>query len=184
MRTPTILLLLMTLLSTGCMSFDPSKRLAEAEAELSSAQDEMDRFDVLGEAALMSLEIGASEKAKVYAKELLELAPKFSDDWNYGNAIHEGNLVLGRLELRAGNIEAAKRHLLESAKINGSPQLNSFGPKMILAKELLEKGEREVVLEYFSLCGKFWELGQEKLKKWTAMVQAGEIPDFGPNLLY
>ena len=56
---------------------------------------------------------------------------------------------------------------------------------MTLAKELLEKGEREVVLEYFDLCAKFWELERDKkLKKWKSQVEAGKTPDFGANLVY
>lgn len=62
--------------------------------------------------------------------------------------------------------------------------MNSFGPNMLLAKELLEKGERETVLEYFKLCGKFWDLGEEKLAEWSELVKQGKTPDFGANLKY
>ena len=40
----------------------------------------------------------------------------------------------------------------------GSPQLNSFGPIMSLAEELLEQGEPDTVLEFFAECRKFWKL--------------------------
>ena len=62
--------------------------------------------------------------------------------------------------------------------------MDSFGPNMSLAKDLLDKGEREVVLQYFALCGKFWTLGQSKLDEWTAAVKSGTAPNFGANLLY
>ena len=55
---------------------------------------------------------------------------------------------------------------------------------MILAKELLEKGERDIVLEYFDLCSKFWEMDQGRLNAWRAAVKQSKIPDFGPNLAY
>ena len=55
---------------------------------------------------------------------------------------------------------------------------------MILAKDLLEKGERETVLEYFSLCRKFWTMGKKSLDEWTQAVKDGQVPNFGPNLLY
>ena len=45
----------------------------------------------------------------------------------------------------------------------GSPQLDSFGPNMTLAKELLEKGQPDVVLHYFALCKNFWEDGRPLL---------------------
>jgi hypothetical protein len=53
---------------------------------------------------------------------------------------------------------------------------------MALAKELLEKGEPEIVLEYFELCSKFWRNG--KLDQWTNEVRKGNDPDFGANLVY
>jgi len=53
---------------------------------------------------------------------------------------------------------------------------------MVLANELLEKGETEVVLEYFDLCEKFWKHQPERLEAWKKAVKAGSKPDFGPNL--
>jgi hypothetical protein len=55
---------------------------------------------------------------------------------------------------------------------------------MMLAKELLEKGERKSVLEYFDLCVKFWTGDNGKLSQWRTAVQSGEVPDFGANLRY
>ena len=55
---------------------------------------------------------------------------------------------------------------------------------MQLAKGLLEKGGREVVIEYFKRCRKFWKMGQEKLDRWTKEVESGIDPDFGANLLF
>ena len=54
----------------------------------------------------------------------------------------------------------ASRHLIESAQTEGSPVLCSFGPRMVLAKELLGRGETEVVLQYLKLCSAFWKLGR------------------------
>ncbi len=55
---------------------------------------------------------------------------------------------------------------------------------MSLAKDLLERGERETVLQYFELCRKFWQMGHDQLDQWTKDVNAGRIPDFGANLIY
>ena len=57
-----------------------------------------------------------------------------------------------------------------------------YGPNMSLAKDLLEKGERQVVLDYFALCRRFWNYG--RLDDWSQQVKEGKIPDFGANLVY
>jgi hypothetical protein len=55
-------------------------------------------------------------------------------------------LVLGRIAVREGYIEAAKNYSIADGKNRGSPVMNSFGPNLTLAKDLLEKGERDTVL--------------------------------------
>jgi len=163
---------------------DPAERHARAEANLSEADSEPERFYALATASKMSFEVQMNEKAETYAWELLDLAQSLERDWNYGNAIHDGNMVLGRLALVHGDPEEAKRRLLEAGKTPGSPQLNSFGPNMSLARDLLVAGEGEVVIEYLRQCLEFWELGRERLKNWIALVEGGRRPDFGANLIY
>jgi hypothetical protein len=68
--------------------------------------------------------------------------------------------------------------LIESARTDGSPVLGSFGPGMILAKELLVRGETEVVLRYLVLCSVFWKRGRDHLAGWAERVEKGEDPDF------
>jgi hypothetical protein len=168
----------------GLSALNPKQRLTKAEADLAAASDGYKRWLALADAAMMNVEVGSAEKAKAYAQELLRLAPKYPKDWNYGNAVHKGNLALGRVALREGDIEGAKKFLLAAGRTPGSPQLNSFGPNMTLAKELLEKGERAAVLEYFQLCAAFWKMDYGKLREWSALVKEGLVPDFGANLLY
>jgi len=160
------------------------KALEQMEKSLQLSSSEVEKFYMLADLAKNAFDAGDANKAQSYARELIALAPKYSRDWNYGNAIHYGNIVLGRIALRAGNLDAAKKYLLEAGKTPGSPQLNSFGPNMTLANELLEKGEKDVVLQYFGLCAKFWKMGQEKLKDWTALVKGGRSPDFGAQVNY
>lgn len=123
------------------------------------------------------------DKARHYAELMLQNSEA---GWNNGNRVHHGNLVLGRIALREGNIEEAKSRLIAAGNTPGSPQLNSFGPNMALAKALLEIGEREVVLEYFKLCSTFWssDRAKDKLDKWGDLAAAGRIPDFRANLNY
>jgi hypothetical protein len=92
--------------------------------------------------------------------------------------------VLGRIALKNGDLAHAKQALLNAGRTKGSAQLDSFGPDMTLAEELLEKGEKDTVLRYFKLCRRFWKLGGERLDQWEKDVNAGKIPQFGGNLVY
>ncbi len=138
---------------------------------------------LLDDLAKTAFDAGETNKARMYAEKMLQEAQQQQKDWNRGNDVFFGNLVLGRLALKAGDIEQAKHYLIEAGKTPGSPQLNSFGPNMTLAKELLEKGQTEVVLEYFDLCAKFWRY-QPRLTEWGVAVKQGAIPDFGANMDY
>jgi len=129
--------------------------------------------------AQVALAANKPQKAKEYAEKMLS---QNSPGWNYGNNIHHGNIILGRIALTLDDLEEAKKRLINAGKTPGSPQLNSFGPNMTLAKELLQKGEKDVVLKYLDLCSKFWKSGKDRLHKWSVVVKDGKIPDFGPNL--
>ena len=174
-------------LLAGCgnnIPVTPQERLNSATDKLAKAKTDEERFYALNDAAKQSFVLGQTEDARRYASDLLALLPKFPRDWNYGNAVHDGNVVLGRIAAREGRMEDAKRHLLEAGRSPGSPQMNSFGPNMGLAKDLLDKGQRDVALEYFELCRKFWRMDRGRLDQWSQEVKAGRVPDFGANLVY
>src|SRR6478736_3053711 len=101
------------------------KQYAKALTALRSATSDEDRFYVLCEAAKLSLEQGNDAEAKAFAEELELLTPKFKGNWNYGNAIQDANLVLGRLALKAGDPATACQRLLAAGHSPGSPQMNS-----------------------------------------------------------
>jgi hypothetical protein len=136
--------------------------------------------------AEFALRVGELDRAAALARELLAIAERFRADFDYGNAVHHGHLLLGRVALRRGDRSAAGEELLAAGRTRGSPQLNSFGPNMGLARELLHAGDREVVLQYFELCSKFWmpPFGTERLAEWAAQVRSGTVPDFKANLIY
>jgi len=166
------------------MPRSPRQILADLEHDLDRSDDDgpagMSRAFALPQLAKAALNADAFDKAASYATELLQLR----DNHDRGQAVHDGNMVLGVVSLRQGNVVQAKHYLLESAKTTGSPVLNSFGPNMRLAKELLEKGERDAVLEYFDACRAFWKLGAGQLDAWSAAVREGRTLSFGANLVY
>ena len=100
----------------------------------------------------------------------------------YGIAIHDGNMVLGRIALREGRRQEAKDYLLKAGSSPGANTLNSFGPNMNLAKDLLQVGERDTMVAYFHECERFWH--RQNLKSWEYDAAIGNVPDFGTNLYY
>jgi hypothetical protein len=140
---------------------------------------------VLPRMARAAFESGDHRKARAYAEQLLEAASRPRLPRSMGDETHIGHLVLGRVALASGDLDAAKHHLLESARTTGSPVLGSFGPKMTLAKDLLERGEREAVLNYLELCTGFWKIGNQdgRLSKWIEAVREGGTPVFSAYLI-
>ena len=161
-----------------------ARDLEKSEQELSNLTTQAERFYLTTRLASLALAAGETAKATTYSKWLLDQAPGWVGDWNYGNAIHVAHLVLGEIAMNAGDLQEAKRQLLDAAKIPGSPQLDTFGPNMRLAQQLLAKGERDVVFEYFDLCATFWEDSRGQLQTWKAAIAKGEEPKFGANLVY
>jgi hypothetical protein len=126
--------------------------------------------------AKAALDAGLLPTAEAYANLALSDKADSNDAWNRGNRVHYGNIVLGRVALRRDDVTAAGQHLIAAGKTEGSPQLNSFGPDMSLARELLDKGETAVVLQYLDECRAFWSMGAARLDAWTQDIRAGRKP--------
>jgi hypothetical protein len=54
---------------------------------------------------------------------------------------------------------------------------------MSLARDLLAAKEIDTVLQYFQLCARFWDR-RDSLELWSSQAKAGQMPDFGANLVY
>ena len=163
---------------------DWNKYLKVSQISIATSRSPYDRFLAVTHAQIPAFECKDYILAKEYASEALLLAAQFKQDWNYGNAIHYGHVVLGRLALVRGDVESAGQELLLAGKTPGSPTLDSFGPNMSLAKELLEHGQREVVYQYFNECRVFWKSDFGALTKWRFLAHLHLPPDFGTNLVY
>ncbi|NHQ84631.1 hypothetical protein HA050_00680 [Iodobacter sp. HSC-16F04] len=147
-------------------------------AQLAKAQDDTDAFTHLPYAAAAAFHLEQFADARQFAERALVLASAFKVNWNYGNAIHLGHTVLGLLALNAKDNATAINELYESGKMPGSPQLNSFGPTMQLARALLKEGHVEPVLAYLNQCREFWEMGGIWLDLWERKIREGHIPNF------
>ena len=168
---------------------DPAQFLAAHEPELQQPIRDSRKLFLLTILAPAALAAKDFTKARNYANELMALgqslqnSPGFGPSF-YGDATHVGNIVLGQIALQDGDLRSAKEHLFAAARIPGSPTLNSFGPDMKLAEELIEKREPDAATAYFDLCAKFWVNDQGKLQQWKDAVTRGSMPNFGPNLGY
>ncbi|MGD9682688.1 MAG: tetratricopeptide repeat protein [Candidatus Obscuribacterales bacterium] len=151
------------------------KALKEQEHAYSLYKSKSDRLDRLADLAELAFHAKEFEKASKYAQQRLK-AQNRRGTTQCNDASHKCHTILGRLALRNGKLEEAKRHILKSGAVTGSAVLNSFGPGFDLAKELLEKGEREVVLEYLALCERFWKPRDNLLYEWREQINAGAMP--------
>lgn len=154
---------------------------------LNAATDQYDRWVALGDAALWSVDVGRLDDANAFARELEALLVKYPNDWNYGNAVSKVHITLGRLALKRGDIELAKRELLLAGASPGSPQMDTIGPNLSLARDLLASGApgaQDAVLAHFDDIEKFWRMDNGALRVWREDVRVGREPNFGLALLH
>jgi tetratricopeptide (TPR) repeat protein len=162
----------------------------ERAIELHQARWEEPSHRLLLFAANAALQVGELESAREHARAALIILEEAAERSRRsvvasrpsGRDFHVAYLVLGLAAVREGEFEEAERRLVSSATKGGGPTLNSFGPNMLLARELIDVGRCEAVLDYFRLCGEFWD--DPKLEEWAADVEEGRTPNFGGNLSY
>ncbi|NVB81764.1 MAG: tetratricopeptide repeat protein [Kofleriaceae bacterium] len=106
------------------------------------------RYSMQISLAEVVFEAGDADRARALAQQILDDAPSFVGMWVHGNGIHWANILLGRIALAHGDVDAARAYLAAAATTPGSPQLNSFGPDQRLAAAFLKRGERETVIAY------------------------------------
>ena len=121
-------------------------------------------------------------KAGKYAEDAVKLGG--SGGSNAGRNIYYGQQVLGLLALRQGDTESAKARLLAAAAAPRWSGLAQRGPNVVLARRLLDRGEREVVREFLDRCKRIWPEGITTLENWREDIRVGKVPDFGRNLVF
>ena len=88
------------------------------------------------------------------------------------------------MALRLGQPKAAAGFFADACATPGSPQLDSFGPNMLLAQELLQAGERDAVLRSIDVCARDWQFDAGASWAWKRIIRDGGIPNFGAHLLH
>src|SRR5438477_886502 len=130
-----------------------------------------ERQALAGDMAGAAFKIGDFEGAAALAKLYLQSTDR--------NATQKANTILGRVALRSGDVGAGKQYLLDSSGAGAARDIATYGPMMALARELLEKGERDIVRQYLEKCLILWPRGENALRNWISDIQRGGTPNFG-----
>jgi hypothetical protein len=172
--------------SLGRAAFQELERAVELEVAKrpdSNAQPNMS--PLLASSALAA---GDREAARRYAiaavspNPALERLSARMDRRVDGEHVFTGHTVLGLLAVDEGDVATAKTHLLAAASTTGTPSLNSAGPDMELADELLALGEIEAVSEYLNKCRRFWHKGSQLIDRWLSEIGRGDRPNLTADL--
>jgi hypothetical protein len=153
--------------------------LAQSEYQdaLLKAIDSLDRLDILPNLAESALGANDLRVAESAAAELALLGrePQFRLDSS--EILHQSLLLLGRCALSAGGVETAKSYLLQAAEnvCASASRIN-----LRLAKELLEGGQTNVVVDYLRRTAACWTSNSNDVDEWIRAIESGLIPDFGP----
>ena len=151
-------------------------------AELPSAESRLDsrmvRSMFLRPLAESMIEVGDLASADSLASAALENLGAL-DPRERGNLEYDMNEILGRVALRRGDRAGAVAFLMRAGQTEGSPQLRSFGPRLVLARELLEVGERAAVLDFLDAVAGFWQGADAEASLANARhsIETGRVPD-------
>jgi hypothetical protein len=174
------------------LSRDDYAKLREAEPRAVAELSERERFAVLPELADVAY-MGAESlewnkdapaaaasyaRSTAYAQEALALAAKFRDDPYHGTAVYRAHVALAVHALRDDDTASAVRHMREAAQAPPSPGLDVqlFGLDMRLMHYLLDRGERESVVEFLERSANLRSGDRERLLKDAAAIRAGQMP--------
>jgi len=118
---------------------------------------------------------GYYEDSKRFTEQLKDNWGSFDRYTTEGGMLNEYHTLMGRHALREGRREEAVEHLMKSVDVKRpSATMVSFGPNTILAQELLQKGQSEVVVAYLDRIAEFWKT--EPVVIWKGKINRGRIP--------
>jgi hypothetical protein len=167
-----------------------SRNAADAATSMSVAREAVDQFERAYELepwdfrrhglqmdiARASVAARLLDRASTAAAVVLRDASEFERTWQYGNSVHWGHIVLGKVALLKADVDTASTELVLAGHTPGSPQLNSYGPDLELAQGLMDLGRTEAVRDYLTQCKRFWDLDHGALDRWVAQISSNQIP--------
>jgi len=113
----------------------------------------------------------------IYAEKLLREHGQ-PEDRDYGDAVYTGNLILSQTALDKNDVATAKRYLLLAAATPGSRSIEQNGLDTSVVRVFLQRGEKDVVLEYFNQTRHLWPQGAQVITRWESIIRSGRIPNF------
>jgi hypothetical protein len=168
------------------LAIDPDNRHAHVERdnfrrfalEMRAKTDpgslsEKDRIALL--ASQLYFRRSEPKDAEGKANELLALASHDSKDPNYGTAVFQANLALGKAALNRGDKAGAVRHLLAASEAPPTEFLRYNPIDISLARSLVDAGEREDVATFLERCAKF-NSQDRRLAEWAVEIRRGLTP--------
>ena len=149
----------------------------EALLTLADAKTDRFAFNLLAQRAGYVFVYGGETKyARAIAEDCLRRSTYRFPTGVDGDALHYGHQMLGLIAIREGKVEAASEHLIRSID-TFSPVTSSFGPRMRLANELLEKRQFKAVENYLVRCKEGWSFAKEEgIDVWLTDIRAGRRP--------
>jgi hypothetical protein len=124
--------------------------------------------------------------ARNYAQELLAAAAQHPHTYTQINADREASMILGWYALYSNNLADAKARLF-SARTPVAPHLMQsycfMDPLMKLAGWMLDRDQREAVLEYLRRDQELVPEFRDRLARWASEIEQGLTPDFQDRAL-
>jgi hypothetical protein len=160
-----------------------ARALFEGEEYLRLEQNLHARYLRIANVGWTAFLSGDCAKARYYANLSLETGKQLGYEIESAQCTHDAQVLLGCVCLVEDDIKGAKAHLLAAAPIKMRDTLDSVRPNMTLAKALLDRGQKGVVLQFLGSCsdfaeGRSWKNGVATVKKWIAAIHKGRIPRF------
>lgn len=151
--------------------------LGELESRAPEAGQHIVRSMLVQHLTEVLVDLGDLDRADALAAEELRDAESMTS-FMRGNVHYYMNQIRGRVALRRGDRAAAIEYLRLAAETEGSPQLATYGPRLTLARELLEVGERGSVRDFLEDVRRFWTAprAEEELDSALRSIDAGAIP--------
>ena len=153
-------------------ALDPHAKEQYLSKALEIADTHPRQMRVLNDRMEAEFDAGDAAAAGRDAQQLLDIVTVNPTVGNFDEMIHAAETMLGRVALDQGNREEAKRHLAESAKVK-----LSGAPKMTLAQDLLDAGERDAVLQYLEACRVFWKFDEGRIDHAEKLIRTQAKPD-------